>query len=36
MKLLEDLRTILKEGDFVISVRGTMGKVAVIPKSLRS
>jgi type I restriction enzyme S subunit len=27
-------RTILKEGDFVISVRGTMGKIAVVPKLL--
>jgi len=27
-------RTCLKEGDFVISVRGTMGKVAIIPESL--
>jgi type I restriction enzyme S subunit len=27
-------RTILKEGDFVLSVRGTMGKVAIVPKSL--
>lgn len=27
-------RTKLKEGDFVISVRGTMGKIAIIPKSL--
>lgn len=27
-------RTTLKEGDFVISVRGTMGKAAIIPKFL--
>jgi type I restriction enzyme S subunit len=27
-------RTRLTEGDFVISVRGTMGKIAMIPKSL--
>jgi len=27
-------RTCLKEGDFVLSVRGTMGKVAIVPKSL--
>jgi type I restriction enzyme S subunit len=27
-------RTCLREGDFVISVRGTMGKVAIIPRSL--
>lgn len=27
-------RTILKEGDFVLSVRGTMGKTALIPKEL--
>jgi len=27
-------RTYLKEGDFVISVRGTLGKVAIIPKFL--
>lgn len=27
-------RTILKEGDFVLSVRGTMGKVAIVPKFL--
>lgn len=27
-------RTSLKEGDFVISVRGTMGKVAIVPKLL--
>jgi len=27
-------RTILKEGDFVISVRGTMGKIAIVPKTL--
>lgn len=27
-------RTYLREGDFVISVRGTMGKVAIIPESL--
>jgi type I restriction enzyme S subunit len=27
-------RTILKEGDFVMSVRGTMGKIAVLPKTL--
>ena len=28
-------RTILKEGDFVLSVRGTMGKVAVVPERLK-
>jgi type I restriction enzyme S subunit len=28
------LRTILQEGDFVLSVRGTMGKVAIVPKFL--
>lgn len=28
-------RTVLLEGDFVLSVRGTMGKVAIIPKSLK-
>lgn len=27
-------RTILKEGDFVLSVRGTMGKVAIVSKEL--
>jgi type I restriction enzyme S subunit len=27
-------RTILQEGDFVLSVRGTMGKVAIVPKFL--
>ena len=27
-------RTCLREGDFVISVRGTMGKIAIIPESL--
>jgi type I restriction enzyme S subunit len=27
-------RTTLKEGDFVISVRGTMGKAAIVPKFL--
>lgn len=27
-------RTILKEGDFVLTVRGTMGKVAMVPKEL--
>lgn len=27
-------RTILKEGDFVLSVRGTMGKVALVPRKL--
>jgi len=27
-------KTILKEGDFVLSVRGTMGKVAIVPKFL--
>jgi type I restriction enzyme S subunit len=27
-------RTLLKEGDFVMSVRGTMGKVAIIPEFL--
>jgi len=27
-------RTILHEGDFVLSVRGTMGKVAVVPKHM--
>lgn len=27
-------RTRLQEGDFVISVRGTMGKVAIVPKEL--
>jgi type I restriction enzyme S subunit len=27
-------RTILKEGDFVITVRGTMGKIAIVPKEL--
>ena len=27
-------RTILREGDFVLSVRGTMGKVAIVPKFL--
>lgn len=28
-------RTILEEGDFVLSVRGTMGKVAIVPKTLQ-
>jgi type I restriction enzyme S subunit len=27
-------KTILQEGDFVLSVRGTMGKVAIVPKFL--
>lgn len=27
-------RTIMKEGDFVISVRGTMGKIGIVPKNL--
>jgi type I restriction enzyme S subunit len=27
-------RTILREGDFVLSVRGTMGKIAVVPEFL--
>jgi len=28
-------KTVLEESDFVISVRGTMGKVAMVPKSLK-
>ena len=28
-------RTSMQEGDFVVSVRGTMGKVAIVPKELK-
>jgi len=28
-------RTILREGDFILSVRGTMGKIAIVPRFLK-